>query len=232
MGTNRSSIRTVLLPVARMPEVNHTSSTSTSARGTTRNQVVNTGSAWTACTMTQSAWAMPVAHSHRPVNRKPPASAVIEPVGANGAGASAIGPSAKISARAPAGNFDSSQPCSIRNDRVQRRGRAPVGHDPGALGQRLQAEATAAERRGHERLEQSGVTHLVEGGIGQPTEHLGLGGPRLQAGNQALATPDELRAVKSRWHGRHSTARPAAPPSSGDSTSPNGGSNDPGAGPR
>ena len=135
----------MLLPVARMPEVNHTSSTSTSSRGTTRNHVVNTGSAWIACTITQSAWAMPVAHSHRPVSRKPPASAVTEPVGANGAGASAIGPSAKISARAPGGNLASSQPCIIRNERVQARGRAPVGHHPGALRQRLEAEATAAQ---------------------------------------------------------------------------------------
>ena len=68
-GTKRSSTRTVLLPVAHIPDVNHTSSTSTSALGSTRKCVVSSGSTWTACTSTHSAWATPVAHSHRPVSR-------------------------------------------------------------------------------------------------------------------------------------------------------------------
>ena len=155
-GTKRSVTRIVLLPVARMPEVNHTSSTSTSDRGTTRNIVVNVGSVWIACTSTQSGWATPVAHSQRPVRRKPPCSTTTVPVGASGTGASAIGPSAKIAAPSAGGELRQ-QPAVHHQERESPcRGRAPVGHHPRALRQRLQAEATAAQRRGHERLEQAG----------------------------------------------------------------------------
>ena len=117
-GTNRSRTTTVLLPVARIPDVNHTSSTSTSSRGSAANHSSNSGSVWTAFTMTQSAWAMPVAHSHRPDTISPPDTADAVPVGARGAGAIGVGPAANTSSRPSVGNFANSQPWSMRNDSV------------------------------------------------------------------------------------------------------------------
>ena len=94
-GTNTSSTTTALLPVARIPDVNQTSSTVTSVTGIAAKRVDSSADSSSPCTMTQSAWSTPVAHSQRPETRNPSVVGTSRPVGASGA--AAVGKRAKSS---------------------------------------------------------------------------------------------------------------------------------------
>jgi hypothetical protein len=116
---------TVSLPVARIPEVGQTSSMRACDLGTRKNRVSKSLAppATIACTITRSPWWIAVAHSQRPLTRKPPdvdSPRIDSPwIGSPVIGSSVpVDASASGSSCASAGNLDRSQAWSTRNDSV------------------------------------------------------------------------------------------------------------------
>ena len=70
------------------------------------------------------------------------------------------------------------------------------GPIPGALRQRVQTQPVATQRRRHHGPEQVRLPDVVHRGVGEMAEGLGLLGPGVESGDQALAPGDELVLIQ------------------------------------